>query len=113
VTATEPITAPAGYLEVADLDHVSYRELAGRRAWLLEAIASAGPGANHHGVRTAAVVLPVVLTELDQRARTYAAVAGHQYSCTCGFHCIGLAAFDEHMDTYPPEAPDSPAHQEL
>ncbi len=104
-----PSTAPAGYLDVAGLDHVSYRELTDRRAWLLDAITSAAPGAGHHGARTAALVLPAILTELDTRARTYAAAADHPYSCTCGFTCTGLAAFDN----YPPESPDSDAHQEL
>jgi hypothetical protein len=109
----EPTTAPPGYLEITDLDHVPYRKLADRRAWLLDAISSAGPGADHHGVRTAAIVLPAVLAELDMRSRTYKAAADHPYQCTCGFSCIGLAAFDHHMDNYPPEAPDSHAHQEL
>ena len=111
--AAEPVTAPAGYLDVADLDHVTYRELADRRAWLLDAISAAGPGADHHGIRTAAIVLPTVLSELDLRSRTYKAAAGHPYRCTCGYTCTGLAAFDSHMDNFPPEAPDSHAHQEL
>jgi hypothetical protein len=108
-----PATAPAGYLDITDLDHVTYRELANRRVWLLDAIGSAGPGADHHGVRTAAIVLPAVLTELDMRSRTYKAAADHPYRCSCGFSCTGLAAFDDHLDTYPPESPDSHAHQEL
>jgi hypothetical protein len=113
MASAEPTTAPAGYLEVADLDHVTYSELADRRAWLLEAISSVGRGASHHGVRTAAIVLPAVLTELDQRARAYVAAADHLYWCTCGYTCTGLAAFDSHMDHYPPESPDSLAHREV
>ena len=113
MAVTEPTTAPVGYLEVAGLDHVAYRELADRRAWLLRVIGLAGPGANNPGARTAAVVLPVVINELDSRARTYKAAASHSYSCTCGFTCIGLGAFDDHMDCYPPESPDGPAHEEL
>ena len=111
--AAEPVTVPAGYLDVADLDHVTYRELTDRRTWLLNAIAAAPPGANHHGVRTAALVLAAVLTELDTRARAYAAAADHPYSCACGFTCTGLATFDDHLDNYPPESPDSAAHPEL
>jgi hypothetical protein len=113
VATAEPATAPAGYLDVADLDEVTFRELTDRRAWLLDVIGAAGPGANNAGARTAAVVLPTVLAELDMRARTYKAAADHSYSCACGFTCTGLAAFDEHMDNYPPEAPESHAHQEL
>jgi hypothetical protein len=95
------------------VDHVTYRELTDRRAWLLDVVAAVGPGANNVGARTAAVVLPTVLNELDTRAHAYKAAAGHAYSCTCGFSCIGLAAFDAHMDRYPPESPDSNAHQEM
>jgi hypothetical protein len=84
---------------------VSFRELAGRRAWLLDAIGSAGPGANHHGVRTAALVLPAVIAELDLRGRTYAKSSSLPFSCTCGFSCTGLAAFDDHLDQYPPGGP--------
>jgi hypothetical protein len=112
MATAEPATAPAGYLDVADLDHVTYRELAERRAWLLKVISLAGPGANNAGARTAAVVLPTVLNELDTRARTYKAAADHSYSCSCGFHCTGLTAFDQHMDSYPPGHPDSDAHVE-
>jgi hypothetical protein len=112
VTA-EPTTAPEGYLDVAGLDEVTFRELADRRAWLLDVITAAGPGTNNAGARTAAVVLPTVLNELDIRARAYRAAAGHSYSCSCGFQCIGLAAFDDHLDSYPPESPDGHAHQEL
>ncbi len=72
-----------------------------------------GRGANHHGVRTAAIVLPAVLTELDTRARTYAKAAGKPYWCTCGYACTGLAAFDAHMDAYPPESPGSQDHREV
>jgi hypothetical protein len=113
MATAEPVTVPEGYLDVAGLDDVTYRELADRRAWLLDVIASAGPGADHHGVRTAATVLPAVLTELDTRARTYAKAADHPYSCTCGYTCTGLAAFDAHMDAYPPESPGSQAHREV
>jgi hypothetical protein len=84
------------------VDHVTYRELTDRRAWLLDVVAAVGPGANNVGARTAAVVLPTVLNELDTRAHAYKAAAGHAYSCTCGFSCIGLAAFDAHMDHYHP-----------
>ena len=113
MATTEPTTTPVGYLDIAGLDEVTYRELADRRAWLLDAIASAGPGANHHGVRTAALVLPAVLNELDTRARTYAKAAGHSYWCTCGYTCTGLAAFDSHLDDFPPESSDSRAHREI
>ena len=101
---TESTTAPAGYLDVADLDHVTYRELADRRSSLLKVISLAGPGANNAGARTAAVVLPVVINELDTRARTHKAAADHPYWCECGFQCTGLAAFDNHMDRFPPTA---------
>ncbi len=113
MTSAEPATAPAGYLDVADLDHVTYRELAARRAWLLTVITAAAPGADNPAVRTAATVLPAVLTELDTRARTYRIAADREYSCTCGHTCTGLAAFDDHLDNYPPESPHSQAHQEL
>ncbi len=113
MTAAEPAIAPAGYLDVAALDEVTYRELADRRAWLLGVIGSAGPGADNPGARTAAIVLPAVLTELDARGRTYAACRDHEYSCACGFTCTGLAAFDEHLDRFPPEEPGSHEHQEL
>jgi hypothetical protein len=113
VATAEPTTAPAGYLDVAGLDEVTYRELADRRAWLLDVIAAAGPGTNNAGARIAAAVLLTVLNELDTRARTYKSAADHPYSCACGFRCIGLAAFDDHIDNYPPEAPDSHEHQEL
>jgi hypothetical protein len=109
----EPTTAPEGYLDVVGLDEVTFRELADRRTWLLDVITAAGPGTNNAGARTSAVVLSTVLNELDTRARTYKAAAGHSYSCTCGFQCVGLAAFDDHMDNYPPGSPDSQAHQEL
>jgi hypothetical protein len=113
MATAEPTTIPAGYFDIAGLDDVTYRELTDRHAWLLDAIASAGPGANHHGVRTAALVLPAVINELDTRARTYAKAAGHPYWCTCGYTCTGLAPFDAHMDAYPPESPDSQAHREV
>lgn len=113
MATAELTTMPAGYLDIAGLDDVTYQELAERRAWLLESIASVGPGANHHGVRTAALVLPAVINELDTRARTYAKAANRPYRCTCGFACTGLAAFDAHMDAYPPESPDSQAHREV
>jgi hypothetical protein len=109
----EPITIPVGYLDIAGLDDVTYRELTERHAWLVETIASVGPGANHHGVRTAALVLPAVINELDTRARTYANAANQPYWCKCGFQCVGLAAFDAHMDNFPPESPDSRAHREI
>jgi hypothetical protein len=76
MATAEPATLPIGYLDIAGLDDVTYRELAERRAWLLDAIASAGPGANHHGVRTATLVLPAIINELDTRARTYSKAAG-------------------------------------
>jgi hypothetical protein len=113
VATAEPTTAPPGYLDVAGLDEVTFRELAERREWLLDVIGRAGPGANDAGARTAAVVLPAILAELDTRARTYKAAAEHSYSCACGFTCTGLAAFDGHLDQYPPEAFDSHVHQEL
>ena len=113
MATAEPTTVPAGYLDIAGLDEVTYRELADRRAWLLDAIASAGPGANHHGVRTAALVLPAVINELDTRARTYSKAAEKPYWCTCGYACTGLAAFDAHLDAYPPESPGNQAHREV
>ncbi len=112
MTAAEPITVPDGYFDVADLDQVTYQELADRRAWLLNTIGSAGPGANHQGARTAALVLPAVIAELDLRGRSYAKAASLSYSCSCGFSCTGLAAFDAHLDKYPPEGLDGDAHQE-
>jgi hypothetical protein len=110
VATAEPTTAPVGYLDVAGLDHVTYRELTDRRAWLLRVIGLAGAGTNNAGARTAAVVLPVVINELDTRARTYKAAADHPYWCECGFSCTGLAAFDNHMDLFPPH---SDAHKEV
>src|SRR5262245_43947154 len=109
----EPVVVPAGYLEVAGLDHVPFRELAERRDWLLDAIGSASPGADHPGARTAALVLPAVLTELDTRGRLYAASTDRRYWCSCGFGCTGLAGFDQHLDQFPPEHPDSEGHVEV
>jgi hypothetical protein len=111
--ADEPVEVPAGYLEVAGLEFVPFRELADRREWLLDTIGSAGAGANHPGVRTAALVLPAVLTELDTRGRLYMASADRRYWCSCGFGCTGLADFDRHLDQYPPEHPGSDAHVEV
>lgn len=106
--------APAGYLQVAELDFVPWQELADRHTWLLDAIGSAGPGPDVRlpGVRAAALALVAVLAELDIRARAYQAAADHQYQCTCGFGCLGLAGFDRHLDQYPPGDPGSDQHQE-
>ena len=112
MAATEPTTAPAGYLEVADLEEVSFKELTHRRVWLLDAIGSVPPDTDHPGIRAAALALVAVLTELHNRARRYAATRDHTYWCLCGFHSVGLAAFEVHFDQYPPEAPEG-AHIEV
>lgn len=107
--------APAGYLAVAALDFVPWRELADRHAWLLEQIKAAGTGQDVRlpGIRAAALALVAVLAELDLRARGYKAAADHQYWCACGFACTGLAAFDDHLDPYPPGSPGSDTHHEV
>ncbi len=102
-SAVLPAAAPAGYLDVAALDFVTWQELAARRAWLLDAIGSAGPGPDVQlpGIRAAALALVAVLDELGLRARTYQAAADQQYWCSCGFTCRGLAGLDLHIDQYP------------
>jgi hypothetical protein len=106
---------PAGYLDVAGLDFVPWQELADRHAWLLDAIKSARPGPDVRlpGIRAAALALVAVLAELDLRARGYEAAADHRYWCSCGFVCQGLAAFDAHMDYYPPGEPGTGEHAEV
>jgi len=101
---------PTGYLEVTGMDEVTWRELTGRRAWLLRAIGSAGPDTDVPSMRAAALALTAVITEQDTRVRTYAAFSDSPYSCTCGFRCSGLAAIDEHLDEFPL---DSDAHNEV
>jgi hypothetical protein len=109
---------PEGYLDVAGLDYLSWRELADRHVWLLDAIRAAGPGSDVRmpGVRAAALALVAVLAELDLRARVYEATADHRYWCSCGFTCTGLAAFDKHMDPHLPGRPGRPGsdiHDEI
>ena len=87
-------------LAVADLEEVSWRELAARRTWLLAAIAAAEPGADPPGVRAAAPALVAVLSELDTRARNYNADQDSTRFCSCGFQCRGLAAIDDHLDEF-------------
>jgi GntR family transcriptional regulator len=100
---------PPGYLAVTGLDEVSWRELAARRAWLLAWLAAAEPGSDHRGNRAAALALAAVLPELDARASSYAADPDSPRWCTCGFHCRGLAALDDHLDQFP----DDDAHLEV
>ena len=107
VACAEPTTAPAGYHEVTSLEDVSFKELTDRHAWLLNAIGAVRPDSDHPGVRAAALALVAVLTELHSRATRYAASRDHPYRCACGFSAIGLAAFEEHFDRYPPEGPNS------
>ncbi len=109
----EPPVLSAGYLEVAGLDAVSYRELTDRHAWLVDTIAAAGPGTGHPSVLPAALALVAVLTELDTRAGGYRRNADVPYWCSCGYQCTGLAAFDLHLDQYPAEGPGSGAHEEV
>jgi hypothetical protein len=96
-----PDGPPAGYLAVAGLDEVSWRELAARRLWLLAAVGAAGPGADHPGVRAGALALAAVIAELDARARNYAADPDSPRWCQCGYSCQGLAAIDNHLDQFP------------
>lgn len=117
-SADEPdlvMVPPTGYLDVAALDFVPWQELADRRIWLLNAIESAGPGPDVRlpGGRAAALALVAVLAELDTRARAHEAGAGHHYWCTCGFTCVGLAAFDNHMDPFPSGGHGSDEHEEI
>jgi hypothetical protein len=107
--------APPGYLDVARLDEVPWHELSERHTWLLDAIRSAGPGPDVRlpGIRAASLALVAILAELDDRARVYEAAVNHRYECSCGFTCQGLAAFDLHMDQYPPGTPDSNNHNEV
>lgn len=103
---------PTGYLEVAGLDDVCYRELTDRYRWLVDAIKAAGPGAGHPGILPAGLALVAVITELDTRASRYRRNADRPCWCSCGFYCIGLAEFEQHLDNYPPEGPDGHAHNE-
>ena len=85
-----PQAPPPGYLAVADLEEESWPELAARHTRhtrLLGAIAAAGPGANLPGARAAALALAAVLTELDTRARRYAADPDSPRWCMCGYQC--------------------------
>ena len=104
-----PDGPPPGYLAVADLDEVSWQELAARSAWLLAALAAAEPGSDQPGIRGAALALAAVHHELDTRARNYATYADSPRWCTCGFQCHGLAAIDGHLDQFP----DDDAHLEI
>jgi len=71
LTNRYPDVPPPGCLAVADLDAVSWRDLAARRTWLLAAIAAARPGTEPRGVRAEALALAAVLAELDTRAKCY------------------------------------------
>jgi hypothetical protein len=113
LTGDEPTLVPAGHLEVSGLEDVSFRDLAERREWLLRAIGSTEPGADHPGVRAATLVLVAVIAELDTRARRFTASRRRSYGCLCGFRCEGLASFEEHLDQFPPEGPDGETHYEI
>jgi hypothetical protein len=113
MAAAEPTAARDGYLDVAGLEEVSYRELTDRYTWLLTTIGSVRPETDHPGIRAAALALVAVLTELHNRARAYAVHRDRWYWCSCGFGCQGLAAFEQHTDQYPPGAQDSENHDEV
>ena len=111
LTTSYPEGPALKYLAVADLEEVSWRELAARRTWLIAAIAAAEPGAEPPGVRAAALALVAVLSELGTRARNYKADRDSPRFCSCGFQRRGLASIDDHLDQFQ-DLSDN-AHDEL
>ncbi len=99
---------PLEYLAVTDMDKVSGRELAERRARLLACVGAAEPGTP--GAFPAALALAAVIAAQDVRATVYAGAPDVARGCTCGFTCTSLAALDAHMEQFPV---DDHAHEEL
>ena len=105
MSAAQPDQAapPLDCLAVASLGELSTAELAGRRASLLRALGSA-PAGGAEGALAAALALAAVIVEQDQRARAYAGHWDTPYRCTCGYRCLGLDAFDSHLEEFPDDS---------